>query len=93
VIVDAFNDPTVEAFKAGDPMRLHRALGLRPWEMSPLDVSDKLPHPNGTAWGESWQQAKDLQWAIRAEIEAGARGTVRPEPHARMRRAEPLTKS
>lgn len=28
----------VEAFMAGDWLALHQALGLRPWQASPLDV-------------------------------------------------------
>lgn len=32
------------AFKAGDSIRLHRALGLRPWQPSPLEA-DTGPVP------------------------------------------------
>ena len=65
----------VEAYRAGDYLRLHRALGLRPWEMSPLPkrvtplgVSNEPPPPDRTAWNDSWEQAKELQRAILAEI-------------------------
>ena len=65
----------IEAYQAKDYMRLHRALGLAPWECSPLPttvtalgVDDEPPLPNGTPWSDSWQQAKELQQAILAEI-------------------------
>ena len=31
-------EAAVEAFRAGDELALHRALGLRPWMPSPLEV-------------------------------------------------------
>ena len=34
----AITPEAVEAFRAGDWIALHRALRLRPWEASPLDV-------------------------------------------------------
>lgn len=63
----------VEAFKAGDFMALHRALGLRPWEMSPLplDVTplgcdpERPPnHPTATLFAQSFGQAVELQRAL-----------------------------
>lgn len=48
----------VEAFRAGDYTALHRALNLRPWEDSPLDV-DFDPPPD---WAnDSWPQAVELR--------------------------------
>jgi hypothetical protein len=52
--------------------QLHRALGLKPWEACPVDVSpDQSPGPrDGTAWAASLDQAKEL----RAELDAAAGG-------------------
>ena len=37
-------EAAVRAFAAGDWLGLHRALGLRPWQRSPLDASsDEVP--------------------------------------------------
>ena len=53
------------AFQAGDRMGLHRALGLKPWQASPLDVSDgPCPWPQNTAGAASWPLAR---W-LRAEL-------------------------
>jgi hypothetical protein len=52
----------VVAFVAGDDMALHRALGLRPWERSPLDVDDgPCPDWGGDQWRASWEQAQELR--------------------------------
>ena len=52
--------------------RLHRALGLRPWESSPLDVDDAEPpawmFSNKTAC-DDWRQA----YGLRLELEKAAR--------------------
>jgi hypothetical protein len=59
-------DAAREAFRAGEWMTLHRALGLKPWEVSPLDADDgPCPYPLNTGGGSSWEQAK----ALRAELE------------------------
>ena len=64
----------IAAYEAGDFFRLHRALGLKPWEISPLPQSAEPlgvshePSPDGSAWMDSWQQAKNIQAAILAEI-------------------------
>jgi hypothetical protein len=49
------------AFRACDRMALHRALGLKPWQPSPLDVDPHPPRPDGTAWAASWSQAVELR--------------------------------
>lgn len=61
----------LDAFKAGRWMDLHRALGLRPWEASPLDAT--APEPPSwaacdasTAWAASWPRA----YALRTELVA-----------------------
>jgi len=59
----------VEAFRAGDYSGLHRALGLRPWETSPLPVSVTalgVDQGDPPAWMTTehhtdWQQAQALQ--------------------------------
>ena len=57
-----------EAFAAGDYKRLHRALGLKPWEASPLPidvtalgVDQGEPPPWETLHAASWRQAQALQ--------------------------------
>jgi hypothetical protein len=67
----------IEAYQDGDFLRLHRALGLKPWERSPLpqsvtpqSVGEEPPGPNASAWDASWWQAKAIQELILAEIEA-----------------------
>ena len=58
----------VEAFRAGDWMATHRALDLRPWEVSPLDAVTPEPPiwAKETATAETWPAAR----ALRAEIQA-----------------------
>ena len=60
----------VEAFRAGDFIGLHRALGLAPWQASPLPspasplgVDPAVPPSptDGTAWAVSWPLAVELQ--------------------------------
>jgi hypothetical protein len=51
------------AYAAGDVLGLHRALGLKPWEASPLDTSQ--PYSERTAFAESWPRSR----AIRTELE------------------------
>lgn len=54
---------TVNAFRAGDAIALHRALGLRPWQTSPLDADTPEPPPDmhGGAWADSWPLAFELR--------------------------------
>ncbi|RWA62132.1 hypothetical protein [Mesorhizobium sp.] len=62
----------VEAFQANDVKALHRALGLRPWEMSPLprDVEplgcdpERPPNSRTTLFDQSFEQAVVLQRAL-----------------------------
>jgi hypothetical protein len=61
----------IAAYRAKDCNALHRALGLRPWQASPLRV-DQGPGPGGpTAYAASWPQAQELQ----RELEAALRGS------------------
>ena len=74
---------SVEAFRAGDYMALHRALGLPPWHPSPLPdsvdalgVNPKGPpdYRTGESWGEFWQQAVELQRELMAAVAKGNGG-------------------
>jgi hypothetical protein len=57
------------AFDAGDHMRLHRALGLRPWQPSPLEASDgPSPWPAGSSGAVAWAPVCDL----RGKLDAGS---------------------
>lgn len=52
----------VEAYRAGEWMRLHNLLGLNPWEASPLDVDDgPCPWPPRSSGAETWPQALELR--------------------------------
>lgn len=57
----------ITAFVAGDAIRLHRLLGLRPWQPSPLAVDASASPPlDGTAWAASWSLAVELQRELQA---------------------------
>jgi len=51
----------VEAFRAGAWLDLHRALGLKPWQASPLDADAPSPYPAQTAHSLSHRQAVELR--------------------------------
>jgi hypothetical protein len=55
----------VAAFQGGDRTGLHRELGLKPWQPSPLDVNGACPWPPGSAGQDTWDEAI----ALRAELE------------------------
>src|SRR4051794_15242719 len=60
----------VAAYLARDYLRLHRALELWPWEISPLPLADSglgcdPDHPPASLpWDDSWKQAVELQRAL-----------------------------
>ena len=61
-------DEAVEAFARGDQMALHRALNLRPWHPSPLQVDGPEPPDwgrSGTGWHDEWP----VIWPLRQELE------------------------
>jgi len=77
----------VEAFAAGDYMRLHDALDLRPWEASPLPLSvtplgcdpDNPPpavrvQADPTGWDGSWAKAVQLQAELMAAVQSNRGG-------------------
>ena len=53
----------VEAFQAGDMKRLHRALGLSVWQVSPLwaEPDEPCPWPEGSGGAMSWPLAVELR--------------------------------
>jgi hypothetical protein len=56
----------VVAYRERDHVALRRALRLKRWEASPLDVGpDGCAHGLGTAFVQSWPQALEL----RAELD------------------------
>ncbi len=61
----------VAAYRALDRVALHRALGLKPWEASPIDATGDCPWSTGSAGERTWDKVVRL----RAELEAikGAR--------------------
>lgn len=65
----------VDAFRAGDYHRLHRALRLRPWQTSPLPLRvtelgvDYRPAPK-YANADDWKHAQELRRQIEACIRA-----------------------
>lgn len=50
----------VEAYKSGDWIALHQALGLKPWECSPLDADGGDPQ-GGDAYAATIEQARELR--------------------------------
>jgi hypothetical protein len=57
----AITPEAIEAFANGDWGGLHRALGLRPWECSPLDATEDFEPGKNTAWATSVEQARRLR--------------------------------
>jgi len=80
-------EEAVAAFIARDYQALHHALGLPPWEESPL-YADRTYVPSGpldpTSWLYSVRQAQQL----RRELEAAAKAARRAKRLARRRRSE-----
>ena len=62
-------DAAIEAYRRGDQVDLHRALGLRLWEISPLDANTPEP-PVGCGPNDAWRESWPLAWELRAELEA-----------------------
>ena len=62
-------DRAIEAFRAGESLALHRELGLKPWETSPLDAAPPEP-PSFTAHG--YEKAHELRLELLAAIEESA---------------------
>lgn len=60
----------VAAYIAGDEVALHRLLGLKPWEPSPIGAVGESPWPRGSGGETSWPKACKL----REELDRLARG-------------------
>ena len=61
-----FTPAVIDCWRRGDTWGLHDALGLAPWEFSPMPHGDAyaLPHEQpdtGTAMSESWPKIRALQ--------------------------------
>ncbi len=66
----AITPEAVDAFVAKDYARLHSAIGLKPWEVSPIQVdSYGPPRAGGSPWTDSFPKALKL----RADLEAAVR--------------------
>ena len=62
----SFSDDVLEAFTRGDERTLNRLLGLKPWEVSPMDVSDgPCPWPGTCAGAASWPHAQRVRRALK----------------------------
>lgn len=61
----------IAAYQAEDFMRLHNALGLNPWDASPLDVGplETCPYPNSNAIAMSWGTVQELRRLLDAAVE------------------------
>lgn len=61
----------IEAFIAGDYFELHRALGLRPWEASPLPLSVDALGVDADRGPPSWmtEAARLADWEQAAELQ------------------------
>ena len=58
----------VEAFRAGDHNALHTALGLKPWEINPLEAVGACPYSDNTGGAKSWPQAQELRRELQRMI-------------------------
>jgi hypothetical protein len=56
----------IEAFKAGDRQRLHKALGLKLWDVSPLEVSpgEECFYPSGATGALGWRRITEIRRAL-----------------------------
>jgi hypothetical protein len=59
----------IEAFRRGDVLALHRALGLKPWEISPIDIGDDGEHPPG---GDPYEASAGPALALRRDLAKAA---------------------
>jgi hypothetical protein len=60
---NAITAEAVAAFRERDQATLHRALGLKPWEPSPLVLdclNEECPWSPGTAAAAAWPKVRDL---------------------------------
>jgi hypothetical protein len=67
---NAITAEAIAAFHNDDWLMLHRALALRPWEASPLDVEPGEPIRAGTGWEHSVPKALELRAQLESEASA-----------------------
>lgn len=70
----------VRHFIRGERLELHRELGLKPWQASPLDVRPATDTESRTAWGQSLDKAREFReelerWAQEWQIHADETGS------------------
>jgi hypothetical protein len=56
-----------EAYRPGSWLALHQALGLKPWQPSPLDATTPEPPSlcgKKDCWSEGWPLARELRLAL-----------------------------
>lgn len=61
----------IAAFRSGDQRAMHRALGLRPWQPSPLEADEDAPpswSPVGAAWNAAWPLVRGLRLELEASL-------------------------
>lgn len=53
----------IDAYRRKDRRGLARALGLRPWEVNPLDIApgEVCPWPSSSRGAQSWPRAVELR--------------------------------
>lgn len=66
----------VQAYRCDDYLTLHRELGLKLWETSPLWARGDGPAPweKGSGGAESWDQAVELREQLEEAISRGEHG-------------------
>lgn len=64
----------IEAYRAGDHLRLHRALGLLPSDASPLDdcVLGECPYPQGYCIAATWETVREFRLLLDAAMKGEA---------------------
>ena len=61
----------IDAFARRDARALARKLGLRPWQINPIDVHDgPCPYSHTSAGAASWPQAQRVRHAFENAIAA-----------------------
>jgi hypothetical protein len=66
-----FSDEIVDAFARRDHRTLYTLLGLKPWEISPLDADDgPCPYPGTCAGAQSWPHAQRVRRALEKAVAA-----------------------
>lgn len=61
----------IDAYLAEDMRRLHRALGLKPWEANPLEDSVLGPCPYGPEYciAQTWETVRELRLLLEDAVQ------------------------